>query len=292
MRGDTLKTVVYADILIIINFLVNYLLLRAEAAITSFSFKSWRILLSSFVGGMFSLIIFIENIPTTINTVIKIICMSAMILIAFKIKSFKAYLKHFFAFLAVNFIFGGIMLAINVFLFPDSSVYNNGIVYFDMDILTLTLVSVACYAILNLINKYIKSKTPPKCIYTIRINYKNKTAEGNALFDSGNTLCDCFSGRPVIIAEKDFIRGILNGEEIECTKNFRLIPFSTIKGNGALPAFLADSVGIYISGKWCYTEKIYIGVTENKITSGSYSVLFGSPFFDTLSDKLTTLKGG
>lgn len=286
MRGEIMKTVVYADILIIINTIVNYLLLRADALLTLNSYKTWRMLLSSFIGGIFSLIIFIENIPIFLNITIKIAFMSSMLLIAFRIKSIKHFIKHFFAFFAVNFIFGGIMLAINVFLLPNASLYNNGIIYFDIDILSLTIISVICYVILNVINQFTKSKTPPKSIYPIKITYNGKQIEGNALYDSGNTLCDCFSGRPVIIAEKEQIKSLIKDNKIENMKHFRIIPFSTIGGNGTLQAFMADSVGIFIDGKWLFAEKIYIGVTENKIISGGYSVLFGTPYFNLVTDSI------
>lgn len=290
MGGELLKTVVYADILIIINFLMNYLLLRANAILTDQPFKSVRLVFSSFIGSLFSLIIYIENIPSFVNTLIKILYMTVLLLTAFKIKSIKIFLKHFFTFFSVNMIFGGIMLALNVFLFPETSLYNNGIVYFDIDILTLTVVSVICYLMINLINGFIRNKTPHGCNYTIRIFYKNKFTQGNALYDSGNKLCDCFSGKPVIIVDKKFINNITE-EKIESMKNYRLIPFSTINGNGTIPAFMADKVEIVISGKTYSANKIYIGITENKIISGSYSALIGAPFFEQISDNSINCKG-
>lgn len=278
-----MKTIVYADVLIVINILLNYLLLRADAALTSSSFKTWRLFISSLLGGLFSLVIFIENLSYILNIIIKIFILSIMVLTAFEIRSVKTFLKHFFAFTASNFIFGGIFLAINILFLPNSTLYNNGIIYFDIDILSLTIVSIICYCILNLINLHIKNKTPQKSIYDIKIIYNEKAVQGKALFDSGNTLCDCFSGKPVIIVEKNFIKK-LTENNIESLNNFRLIPFSTIGGNGTLPSFLADSVGIKISDKWYFADKIYVGITDKKIISGGYSVLIGNPYFDTISD--------
>ena len=279
-----MKTVVYADILIFINFIVNYLMLKTVAYISAHKTKRWRILLSSFIGALFSLIIYIENIPFIINILIKILFMSFMILLAFEIKTFRSFLKNLLLFFTVNIIFGGIMLVINIFLLPESSLYNNGVVYFDLDILSLTLISFISYILLTAINKIIKNKTPSKCSYSIRIKYDDETIEGNALFDSGNTLCDCFSGKPVIIANKTFLNKITNRKPVENLKNFRMIPFGTINGNGVMPAFSPDSVSIYAYGKWIDTEDVYIGITENKIISGEYSALIGKPFFDLINN--------
>ena len=287
-----MKTVVYADILIIINFLMNYLLLRADAILTGHGFKTGRLLISSLVGSLFSLIIYIENIPSIINLAIRILYMVILLLTAFNIKSVKIFLKHFITFFTVNMIFGGIMLALNVLLFPETSLFNNGIIYFDISIITLTVFSVICYFIIYIINIILKNRTPHGYIYSIKINYNNISVEGTALYDSGNKLCDCFSGRPVIIADKNLIKNLINNENIENMKNYRLIPFSTINGSGTIPAFMADSVEIIISGNKQIAEKIYIGITENKIISGGYSALIGAPFFELVSDNTVKSQGG
>ena len=283
-----LKTVIYADTLIIINFIVNYLLLRSCTALTGHNHKAVRLLISSALGGFFSLIIFIENIPLITNAIIKISVLLLMVFIAFGAKSLKAFLKCSAAFFLVNFGFAGIMFAICTTLIPDSVLYKNGVVYFDISIFTLTASAIICYFILTVISRFIKSKTPRKSIYSLRISYCGKSVEGKALFDSGNTLCDCFSGKPVIICEEDFINDLCEND-ITDMKNFRLIPFSTIKDSGALPSFLSDKTEICIEGKWYESKEIYIAVTNKKIVSGEYSALFGIPFLETVENNI---KGG
>lgn len=283
-----LKTVVYADVLVIVNLIVNYLLLRASAAVTGHGFNSWRLLASALAGGIFSLMIFIENIPAFINFLIRIAFLIIMVITAFGIKSIKAFLKCCAAFFLVNSGFAGIMLALCTTVMPNSALYKNGIVYFDISIFTLTVSAIVCYCLLSIISRFLKSKAPQKSIYGIKIRYGENTVEGKALLDTGNTLCDCFSGKPVIIAEKEFIHKLCD-DDITSMKNFRLIPFSTIKGSGALPAFMADKTEICINGKWLESHEIYIAVTNKKIVSGGYSALFGMPFFETVEN---SIKGG
>lgn len=283
-----MKTVIYADILIVVNIIVNYLLLRTTSVIAGCQHKTLRIVISSAAGGLFSLMIFIENIPFTLNLVIKGLFLIFMVYVAFGCKSIKAFFKCCGAFFLSNFAFAGIMLALSITVMPNTAIYKNGIVYFDIDIFTLTVSSVICYAVLSLISRFTKSKVPQKSIYSIKITCGEYTVEGKALFDSGNGLCDCFSGRPAIIAEKDFIKKLYGDNEISDMKNFRLIPFSTIGNGGALPAFMSDKTEILTEGVWCEAKDIYIAVTENKIVSGGYSALLGTPFFDAIGN----LKGG
>ncbi|MBQ2973458.1 MAG: sigma-E processing peptidase SpoIIGA [Clostridia bacterium] len=284
-----LKTVIYADVLIIVNLIINYLLLRASAAMTGCNFKTRRFLLSSAIGGLFSLIIFIDNITVAANILIKLLFFAVIVITAFGIKSVKAFLKNCATFALVNFGFAGIMFALCTTVIPNAAIYKNGIVYFDVNILTLTVSAIICYCVLSIISRFTKSKVPQKSIYEIKIYYEEKTIECKALFDSGNTLCDCFSGRPVIICEKEFISKLYKSSDLTAMKNFRLIPFSTIKSGGALPSFLADKIEINIKGKWIESKEIYIAVTERKIVSGGYSALFGVPFLDTVEN---SIKGG
>ena len=223
-----LKTVIYADILVATNMIVNYFLLRSSAALIKCEHKTSRFLISSFAGGIFSLVIFVENMNLFSSAAFKLLTLIILVLIAFKIKSLKVFLKCAGAFFLSNFIFAGIMLAISTAILPNASIYKNGVVYFDLNILTLSVISVICYLIIEIISKFTKSKVPEKCIYDIGIHYEGISVDGKALYDSGNTLCDCFSGKPVIICEKSFLMPLLEGKELTEMKNFRLIPFSTI----------------------------------------------------------------
>ena len=270
-----LNTVIYADILVVINIIINYLLLRAAAAITACEFRALRFLAASALAGIFSLIIFIDNMPLWLSIAVKIAFLLIMVFAAFGAKSVKAFVKCFAAFFIANFVFAGIMLAVCTFLLPNAAMYKNGVVYFDIDILTLTVSAIVCYIILSILSRLTRSRVPQKCIYHIKITAGEKSVEGKALFD-------CFSGKPVIIAENDFVKSLYEKSQLSDMKNFRLIPFSTIKDGGALPAFMADEVEIEINEFHAFAKEIYIAVTDKKIVSGGYSALLGVPVFDAV----------
>lgn len=280
-----MKTVVYADVLVVINIIVNYFLLRASAAVISFDFKAWRFLVSSALGGAFSLIIFVDGLPAAALAAVKFLFLLLIVLAAFGYGSFKRFFKCCAAFLASNLAFAGLMLAGRAFLFPDSIVYKNSVVYFDINILTLTVAAVVCYAVLSVISRAVRNRTPPQSVCSIRLTKDGRSVEGRALFDTGNSLCDSFSGRPVVIAERRFIEALLppemRGDKLDITAlhGFRLIPYTTVGGAGALPAFPADSVEIFC-GEGRRVENIYIAVTEKRIVHGGYSALIGAPLFE------------
>lgn len=286
-----MSSVIYADILVAINMIVNYFLLRACTAVMGADCKTVRIFLSSAAGGFFSMIIFVENIPPLLNAVIKLLFLCLMVAVAFGFKPFKSFIKSCSAFFIANFVFAGLMLAFSVFIAPEKALYKNGIVYFDIDIVTLTVSAFVCYLILTALTRFSRSRSPAESIYELTVTYKGKTATGKALYDTGNTLRDSFSGRPVIIAERSFAEQLFgDGEDVTQQKSFRLIPYSTIRNGGALPAFLAERITLKTPLKTVEAEKIFIAVTERKIVSGEFCALLGTPVADAAENKVTERK--
>ncbi|MBO5858750.1 MAG: sigma-E processing peptidase SpoIIGA [Clostridia bacterium] len=286
-----MNTVIYADILVAINMIVNYFLLRACTSVTGADCKTVRMFLSSAVGGLFSLIIFIENIPPLINTAIKLAFLGGMVAVAFGFGTLRAFVKNCSAVLIANFIFAGIMFALSVFVAPEKAIYKNGIVYFDIDIVTLTVSAFVCYGILSLLTRFSRSRNPAESIYELTVTYNGKEVTGKALYDTGNTLRDSFSGRPVIIAEREFAEKLFGeNEDITTQKSFRLIPYSTIKNGGALPAFLAEKITLKTPLKMARAEKIFIAVTDKKFISGDFCALLGTPVADAVDNDLNCRK--
>lgn len=69
------------------------------------------------------------------------------------------------------------MLAGRTFLFPDSIVYKNSVVYFDINILTLTVAAVVCYAVLSVISRAVRNRTPPQSVCSIRLTKDGRSVE-------------------------------------------------------------------------------------------------------------------
>jgi stage II sporulation protein GA (sporulation sigma-E factor processing peptidase) len=78
----------------------------------------------------------------------------------------------------------------------------------------------------------------------LSITYLGKSVTIKGLADTGNSLTDSFSGKPVVVCSKDSLRGIIDPDELASLKGFRLIPFSTIGEGGLVVSFIPDSVTI------------------------------------------------
>ena len=155
-----MSNVIYVDILLMINLLVNFLMLSAAGLLVKTPTRSWRILLSAAIGAVYSLIIFLPDMNLFFSIALRVICFAAMLFTAFSIRSVKDFLRAGGGFLMANFAFAGITLAIWLMFKPDGLTYKNGAVYFDISAVTLLLTSAACYAVIRLISYFMRRNAP------------------------------------------------------------------------------------------------------------------------------------
>ena len=253
--------IVYVDVLIILNTLVNYFMLLAVRKITRTHISRLRIALGSLVGGTSSMLIFLEDLGL-IMTVIKLITAFLMIVITFGAKSLKSLFKKVFWLFAISFIFGGIMFAVYIITDTDILIYTNGIVYFDIDITFLVVCSVFAYIIITVIIKFTDKKAPQSQEYYVTIQQNSKIISETALMDTGNNLREPFSSYPVVMVEKDLFSKFIIPEN-----KLRLIPVSTVNGDSLIKAFRPE----YLKINSFTTDNVYIG--ESTVPLDEYKII-------------------
>ena len=240
--------IVYVDVLIVLNTLVNYFILLGVRKITRAHTVRWRIALGALTAGFSSLLIFIEDYEI-LMTLLKILTAVITVAITFSIKPYKQFFKVVFLLFAITLIFGGFVLAFYIFFDKDIMLYSNGIVYFDVSMTFLIICAVISYLIITVISKILDKKAPSNKEYIINIQNNGHSVTSTALMDTGNSLCDPFSGYPVIMVDKSIFMQLFNDEKI------RLIPVSTINGDSIIRAFRPEKITINSFS----TNKAYIG---------------------------------
>lgn len=282
---------VYADVLLIINLFVNYALLLCSARIIRSSVSRIRVLLGSAVGSIYGLIIFLPELPKTIEILIRIVATGFIVFCTFGYGNFRKFLRCFFAFFAVSMAFGGIMLLLWMTVSPVGMVINNGVFYFDINIIVLAVSTVVCFVTVSVISFFIERRVTRETAALITIESGGEKVKIPALIDTGNSLRESFSGYPVAVAEmssvekilpisvSDYLRGKVSDNN---DTSIRLIVYNTVSGMGILPAFQPDYVEIKTVNRCVKTDSVYIAVTKSIIAKGEYSVIL-SP--DLLSEE-------
>lgn len=281
---------VYADVLIVVNLFVNYALLLCSSLILKNKLSNLRLLAGAFIGSVYGLIIFLPKLPVYIELPMRIVSSVLIVLAAFGYKNIRRFLRCFFIFLAVTVAFGGIMLVLWVTVAPVGMIYNNGTVYFNINLSVLAVSTVVCFALVSLISRLIARKAPINSMFGVSVMNSNRKISGVALCDTGNSLVERFSGFPVIVGEYDTLIGILPRSIVDyyekpadfgnADENIRLIVCRTVSDVGVLPSFRPQEVEIKSFNKDFKTNEVYIAVTKNRIGAGEFDFILNPKLFD------------
>lgn len=279
--------VIYADILLVLNLFVNYFLLLITRRLLRVAVRRRRILCGAFLGSLYSLVIFIPQMPVWCNVLCNIAAVSAIVAVSFPIHSVKAFFKAFSAFFVVNFAFGGAMLAIWLVFRPNGMVYQNGTVYFNVRIEILLCSTVCCYAVFSLLFYIVKRKAPDNRLYTVVLEYQNKSVQTKALFDTGNSLTDGFSNTPVLVTTDRVMRKLVTDEifaflngEIPAKQNvsLRVIPYTTVNGSGMLRGLIIDRA--YLPKEGIFVKNPILAESTGQFDTTEYEVILSNYFFE------------
>ncbi len=276
--------VIYADVLFVLNVYVTYALLSLTGIICRKKRNPLKLLLSSFLAGMYSLIILIPGLNEALTALTRIPVALFFCLLAFGFSSKKTCLRLWLTFLAISFAFAGIMLFLWFFFSPQGMYYNNGIVYFNIDTSTLVILTVICYLLLSLCQRYIKSRVPSDTVYDCEVFLRDTSVWCHCFLDTGNSLTDPYTGFPVVIITKEISQKILPEIAFDELKAgdvpFRLIPCSGISGSKLLQSFRCDKIRIKGLQRDFSIKDVIIAITDERIHGGSFDGILPPQIFE------------
>lgn len=229
---------VYIDVLLILNLYVNWLLLRGTARLTHTPLSSGRCILAAGLGSLTSLTVLLPSFNLPVTLLIKLSTAVVPVGAAFGVKPLRGLLRCFAVFLTVSFVFAGLCLALCTLTGTDVLIWSGSCIYLHFSLVSLILCTALAYFLLRVFS-YIRmrsSRTDESFEVIIRIGTHMTAFPG--LCDTGNSLCDCFTGKPVIIIGRDSLKGV----DIEKIHGYRLIPYGTVLGEGLMPVFSPDEV--------------------------------------------------
>lgn len=285
---------VYIDIILLENLCMNYIILFATAYIMKIKISHIRIIASSSIGAVYSIMLYMQILPIYSSIFMKIILSVVMVYISYAPKSVKIAIKQLIIFYLISFAFGGCAFALLYFVKPQDIFIKNGVYIGTYPLKIALLGGIVGFVITYIAFKIIKNKaTKEEMIYKLKIKINDKTVEVNALLDTGNKLKDPITLVPVIVIEKqklynflpeeilENIDKIIGGdsnklieENIKYMSKFRVIPYNSIgKQNGLMLGFKADEVKIIIDEEERTIKNTIIGIFNQSFNSQIYSAL-------------------
>lgn len=238
---------IYVDVLVVLNWYVDYFILLGTARVAHIGFKRKRVVLSALLGACSSLMILLPTMHYVVNVAVRFAVSVVLVVVAFGRGTVWTTVKTALYFCVVSFTFAGMAMALRGLTHGSVVSTNNGYVYADVSIPFLVASTAVCYATLCGVRYVFDRNAGTSGSWTVEVTYLGRRIVLEGLADTGNALTDAFSGRPVVVCSQRSLEEILPltvppTEAFASLRGFRLVPYSTIGGDGLVPSFKPDSV--------------------------------------------------
>ncbi|MGN1015026.1 MAG: sigma-E processing peptidase SpoIIGA [Butyricicoccus sp.] len=227
--------VVYLDVLAVLNFGMDYCVLRAAGQLSGRSTSGKRLTAASAVGAGYAVLCVL--VPRCALAPLRLICAGLMSAMAFDCRRRAVWLRCTLTVLLVVFVFGGAVSALGALCGGDF--YRNGVLTAPVSRTELLAAAICAYGLSAVVFRRRASADAPRTErVTIRAGGRTETVR--LLCDSGNLLTDPSTGRPVLILTVQ--SAALYFPEAVREAQPERIPFHTLGGDGKLGAFVPEDI--------------------------------------------------
>ena len=297
MGGQMEQPKTYADITLLINLVMDFIILWATAKLSGSRIRWGRMAAASLLGAIYAVgyLFWVESIGYSLP--FKVGFSVLMVVIGLGPKDWREARHNLLYFYSVSFMSAGAVLA-TAYLVPGS---DRGFWLSHWSLLggILSVLILGIYGGHIFIHKIV----PALLKYRIEMHFGTQTCSGQGFLDTGNSLRDPVTRRPVVVAEYGLIRNCLpqdcrdavekNPDEndrlkalSECSwaSRLRLIPYSSIgQKNGLLVGFRCDEIIIDPHRLGLSFKNLTIGVYLEKLSSqGDYQLLIPSEIMQNI----------
>lgn len=242
---------IYLDVVFILNFCYDLLLLMSIDIVLKRFVRFKRLVFASIIGAISLGILFLP-INKYLLFLLKVLTSIIMVLVAFKYKNIKYTLNNLLYLYMCSVILGGFLYFLDI----EFSYKNEGLVfYFDglsINYILLIILGPLILGVYIYQHKKFVREYSFNCKVLIVFN-NNKELICNGFIDSGNRLRDPVSGKYVIILSKKMISNYIN------IRSPMYVVYKDINGYGVIPCFKVKFIKV--------NNKIYsnylVGINED-----------------------------
>jgi stage II sporulation protein GA (sporulation sigma-E factor processing peptidase) len=212
----------YLDLIWLLNFLIDFLLLWMTGLFRKVEVKKWRLCLAAMIGSSYVLFLFLPPLLPLYTFGVKILLSMLIVIVAFGFGSFQKFLLSFFMFYFVSFVTGGGLLGAH-FLLQSNSRLIQGMVATQTNgygnQITWLFILIG-FPIMYWFSKsrwreieVIKGKAD--ALTKVRVHIPNHIIECTGLIDTGNQLYEPITKVPVMLIESVCFKNKLPGDVLE-----------------------------------------------------------------------------
>jgi len=252
--------IVYVDVLILVNFIVNLFVLHVTVQTLRKRVKLIYLCISSLIGSIYVLTVVYPELKYLTYFPFKILVVIIMIVIVFREKNILLNIKASLIFLLYSILLAGMCLFIQMNSNKDMS-FDVIIINFPYEklLLSVMLIYILIYRIMIFVGDRKKIST---LIYTVDIIAKSYKKTIVAFLDTGNELREPATNLPVLIVERDML------SEFKLEKNNTyFIPYNVVDGTGGrLIGFKPEYINVHINKGNIETRDVIIAFCDYKLS--------------------------
>lgn len=209
---------------------MNFLLLYSIKRYCNFKSKLWRVYAGALFGAFYVFVLFLNDAGFLVSWICKIAVSVLMLEIAFSIRKIKDFIRTIVLFYIASIILSGAIFFLFYLLNTDFEAIGGSFVIKDVNPAYMIFGSILAISSIKLgfdyLEKHYKVK---KEIINLKLTLQNKQICINALIDTGNSLVDPLTLKPVIIVYYEAISNILPVELFELIKENHQNKFVELK---------------------------------------------------------------
>lgn len=260
--------IIYADILVVMNLAVDYLVLFGTARLAGVRFLRLRALAAAAVGAVYSLCVLFP-LPMWALRLSRLGVSAGMVLICFGRRRAAELLRLLAIFYLCGFVFSGFMLLLSLAAQPNAFLLKNGVVYFELSAMEIVAAACAAFGLTEVLRRLFRHGEA-EGVCTAKVYYGGKAAVLKGFTDTGNSLVEPLSGAPVAVCRLGSVLKILPSGMAAVLKNgdlsteygVRLVPCSTVSGTVLIPAIRPQRLEIEHGGVRFEAEDVMLGFSE------------------------------
>ncbi len=275
--------VIYVDTLVFVNTIIDYLLLSLTSFLIKRKMSIARVVVSSIIGGFFSLYIFAQIDNIFIDLLFKITSSLVLVLIAMWRCGLRPLIYSYILFLLLSFVLNGFVVALQNI--NNRTFFTNNLVsYFNISAIQLIVITMIVYTVIILIRKF-NDKSLNGYTADLIILICGQSVSLKGFIDTGNNLRDPFGNLPVIIVNNNYFEKICNCINTkEVGKRKRLIPFNTVNEIGVLDAIRCDKTILSLQGGKIFEYKETIIANSVQTIGNGFDAIVPLYAVDRISD--------
>jgi stage II sporulation protein GA (sporulation sigma-E factor processing peptidase) len=286
---------IYVDVLFVINFVMDYVVLWAAARIARIRFVPWRLALAACFGAIYGILVLLPNLDILSTFWMKFLISLVMLGVAVAPLEWKQFGRVLLYFYLIAFLMGGAVLGFvyfmdNIVIQPVSTGMPLPYLWLAIALGTAALLGKWGVAFLRKTFMQDLLKVP------VLIRLQGHEIRVDGMVDTGNQLVDPLTGAPVVIVEYDVLAPYLPphakdffpaGGEVDLEKvaqcfaeagyalSIRVIPFTSIgKRHGILVGFKPDEIVILTGDQQVRNSKVVVGIYGRRLSPrGTYHAL-------------------